>query len=345
MPARAVDSRLEQTRREIAAAKARLTSIVQDDEAVLSVLASITARLNAEQADLAAARERLTRVRVLIATEEHTLAALRRKTEMRQRVIEQRARALYMGNPTQVSSVSYGVTSLDDYVDKAGFLGYVASFDQRVLEDIQRYKDEARRTMAALAVQRREASAQAAVIRERVQSVRELVAVQRAAHAKLSTQAQGFRNEIAALQAEQRRIESIIYSRSGSVNTGGSGAHGFAWPIRGPITSPYGPRWGGFHTGIDIDCSTGDGIGASKAGRVIAAEYGGGYGNMVIIDHGGGYTTLYAHMSRFYVGRGASVGQHTRIGACGATGNATGDHLHFEVRVNTQHRNPMDYLP
>ena len=96
---------------------------------------------------------------------------------------------------------------------------------------------------------------------------------------------------------------------------------------------------------MDIDCRTGDTIVAAKDGRVIASEYAGGYGNMVIIDHGGGYTTLYAHLSRRYAGDGQTVDQRQSIGACGSTGNSTGDHLHFEVRFNGNHRNPRPYLP
>jgi murein DD-endopeptidase MepM/ murein hydrolase activator NlpD len=96
---------------------------------------------------------------------------------------------------------------------------------------------------------------------------------------------------------------------------------------------------------MDIDCRTGDPIAASKDGRVIAAEWGGGYGNMVIVDHGGGFTTLYAHLSRMYASDGSIVDAHEVIGACGATGHATGDHLHFEVRINGHHVNPRPYLP
>ncbi|MEA2459912.1 MAG: hypothetical protein QOH90_89, partial [Actinomycetota bacterium] len=120
---------------------------------------------------------------------------------------------------------------------------------------------------------------------------------------------------------------------------------GFEWPLVGVITSPFGPRGGSMHEGVDIDGVTGDPIAASAAGTVILARYYSGYGNAVIIDHGDGVTTLYGHMSAFSVAEGDAVGQGQTIGAVGATGHATGDHLHFEIRVNGTPIDPLPYLP
>ncbi len=100
------------------------------------------------------------------------------------------------------------------------------------------------------------------------------------------------------------------------------------------------------HEGIDIDGYSGQPIVASKSGRVISAgDAGDGYGTKVVIDHGGGYTTLYAHQSRLGVSTGASVSQGQVIGYVGCTGSCTGDHLHFEVRINGSPQNPLSYLP
>jgi len=107
------------------------------------------------------------------------------------------------------------------------------------------------------------------------------------------------------------------------------------WPAPGPITSPFGGRRN--HPGIDID-GTVVLAGAAPAGYS-------GYGNVVMIDHGNGIATLYAHLSRVDVAAGQTVQQGQQIGAIGATGEATGDHLHFEVRVNNTPTDPMPYLP
>jgi len=119
---------------------------------------------------------------------------------------------------------------------------------------------------------------------------------------------------------------------------------GVAWPIRGPVTSEYGPRWGGFHAGLDISSAAGTPIAAARPGVVIFAGPMGAYGLFVLIDHGDGMVTAYAHQSRLAVGRGAIVSQGQVIGYVGSTGRSTGNHLHFEVRVGGSPRNPRSYL-
>jgi murein DD-endopeptidase MepM/ murein hydrolase activator NlpD len=148
------------------------------------------------------------------------------------------------------------------------------------------------------------------------------------------------------LEADSRELEKLIQAAQAkrAVENLGESAQGFIWPLNGPITSPYGPRWGSFHTGVDIGGVTGQPIVASKAGKVIMASYYGGYGNAIIIDHGGGMSTLYGHMSGFAVS-GGSVDQGEVIGYVGCTGHCTGPHLHFEVRVNGSPVDPMPYLP
>jgi murein DD-endopeptidase MepM/ murein hydrolase activator NlpD len=125
------------------------------------------------------------------------------------------------------------------------------------------------------------------------------------------------------------------------------GAPSLVWPAPGKITSPFGDHRG--HPGIDIDGVTGDPVVAAGAGSVVMAGMApaaySGYGNLVVIDDGGGVATLYAHLSRVDVAMGQAVQQGQQIGAIGATGIATGDHLHFEVRVANKPVDPMPWLP
>jgi murein DD-endopeptidase MepM/ murein hydrolase activator NlpD len=115
------------------------------------------------------------------------------------------------------------------------------------------------------------------------------------------------------------------------------------WPVDGPISSPFGMRWGRLHAGIDISVPAGTPIRAADDGSVAMAAPTGGYGNYTCIDHGGGLSTCYAHQSRFAVTSG-SVSQGQVIGYVGCTGSCYGDHLHFEVRVNGSPTDPLGYL-
>lgn len=110
------------------------------------------------------------------------------------------------------------------------------------------------------------------------------------------------------------------------------------------VTSCFGPRWGRQHLGVDFGIEEGTDIYAAKAGTVICAEYSGSYGNLVKIDHGDGLETCYAHCSRILVQEGQQVDAGQVIAEVGSTGNSTGPHLHFEVRVDGQVTDPLEWL-
>ena len=121
-------------------------------------------------------------------------------------------------------------------------------------------------------------------------------------------------------------------------------------PVAGPyrLTARFGEtgeHWAsGAHTGLDFAAPLGTPVVAASGGRVIQAGYAGAYGNLVIIDHGG-VTTYYAHLSAIRVSVADDVGAGHQVGEVGATGNATGPHLHFEVRIDGQARDPASFLP
>lgn len=117
-------------------------------------------------------------------------------------------------------------------------------------------------------------------------------------------------------------------------------------PCRGVITSPFGARRGnGMHVGLDIGAPQGTPIFAPADGVVITAGPASGYGNVIILDHGGGFTTRYGHMSKVQVKKGDRVAVGDVIGLVGHVGWATGNHLHYEVRLNGVPLDPLRYLP
>lgn len=122
---------------------------------------------------------------------------------------------------------------------------------------------------------------------------------------------------------------------------------GFIWPVHeGKVSSFYGQRRRDFHEGIDIRCNRGSSIFAAKAGTVIySSRKIKGYGNMIVIRHDDGTSTVYAHNRKNLVKRGSRVTQGQLLGYVGATGKATGPHLHFEIRKGELPQDPLLYLP
>ena len=124
------------------------------------------------------------------------------------------------------------------------------------------------------------------------------------------------------------------------------------WPVAGDTTDSFGGRsnpFGGgsfeLHSGQDINAEQGDEVVAAANGKVVFADWHGGYGQLVTIDHGGGLTTRYAHLSKIEVRVGEQIARGQRIGAVGSTGRSTGPHLHYEVRIGDEPVNPRAYLP
>lgn len=130
---------------------------------------------------------------------------------------------------------------------------------------------------------------------------------------------------------------------------GAVAVQGIVWPLRGKLSSSFGPRGRRYHWGIDIPAPRGTPIKAAADGLVIVSAerlrgYS-GYGRLVIIEHGNGIRTLYAHNSKNRVKNGTCIRTGEVIGEVGSTGRSTGNHLHFEVRQNGKAVNPLSYLP
>lgn len=120
----------------------------------------------------------------------------------------------------------------------------------------------------------------------------------------------------------------------------------FTWPLQtGRLTSRFGPRKRRCHTGIDIAVSVGTPVRAAAAGRVVFSGHRRGYGNLVIIEHNNVYKTAYAHLKTRAVRKGQRVRKGKALATVGRSGRATGPHLHFEVLVRNQARDPLFYLP
>jgi murein DD-endopeptidase MepM/ murein hydrolase activator NlpD len=152
---------------------------------------------------------------------------------------------------------------------------------------------------------------------------------------------------------ESEAEEAEITNRLRLIETTGNPAYlPSMWAHMGKINNEYGFRrnpFGGrtyeFHAGMDIDGEKGDIVVAPANGVVIKADWSGGYGNMIEIDHLNGLTTRYGHLSKIEVAVGDTIGRGQLLGLIGSTGRSTGPHLHYELRLNDKAINPRRFLP
>jgi murein DD-endopeptidase MepM/ murein hydrolase activator NlpD len=252
-----------------------------------------------------------------------------------------------------------GATSIDDALQKMDFVTLIGNEDRQIAAQVK----NAKLTMGAERVQTRKLrlkvlgderalAARAAQERETrnalLGATNQLVLTKQQRDANLSNlsaQDRALADEISQEQAESARLAGqILAAQTHSSVTSTPSSAGLIWPVNGPITSPFGPRWGSFHAGIDIGVPTGTPIHAAAAGTVIYCGVESGYGNLVVLDNGGNLATAYAHQSAIAVACGQHVDQGQVIGYVGCTGSCTGPHLHFEVRINGQAVDPLGYL-
>jgi murein DD-endopeptidase MepM/ murein hydrolase activator NlpD len=285
--------------------------------------------------------------------------------------LEERVRQIYMEETPEPLSFVLGVESFSDLLDQVELLNDIGRQDARIATRVDRAaratakaRAETDRTRNGVAETARAVAARVEEQRglhERLVASRDSLASarddRRRTLASIRHDRATFVAEVEALQAESAALAAQIQaaqaaataaaaSSSAPAVASGTGvsAAGLIWPVPGTVTSGFGWRWGRMHEGIDIAVGSGTPVVAAAAGTVIQAGWLGGYGNLVVVDHGNGLATAYAHNSSLAVGVGQAVGQGEVLAYSGSTGNSSGPHVHFEVRVNGAAADPLGYL-
>ena len=361
-----VDQRIAALQQEIQEAKDRegvLTS--QLDEVVSELRAAQEAvdvaqgSLDRLEAELASEQERLAELTELLKVQTRRLVRLQQEYARAVEVLEQRVRAAYINETPDVLSFVVSASSFSEIVDSYEYLSRIGKQDQRIAREVEAARQRAAAERLATVRTRRltEATvnvisartAEAREVRDRLASDRDTLAAAEQLKASALTDARETReeylHEVEALAAQSAALATAIRSSSsGTTGTGVPSASGFIWPVNGVVVSGFGMRWGRMHEGIDIAASSGTPIWAAASGTVIHAGWLGGYGNLVVVDHGNGLATAYAHASAILVSVGQGVSQGETLSLVGSTGNSSGPHLHFEVRVNGFAVDPLLYL-
>jgi murein DD-endopeptidase MepM/ murein hydrolase activator NlpD len=355
--------RIEQAKEQEGVLTSEIEAVTGDIRALEGDIAVLNDTVASLESELAVHQARLEELRELYRYQTDRLRLLRRQHGEAQRRLEARLVELYQTDQPDEIAILFQAGSLNDLIEQINLFNEIARQDQRIAAEIKVVKGEMRISRQKTGRTKGRVAAATAVLAEKTAEERAardaLVAREQALESARSSKQRllaGVREErheaeenLEALLAASAAVAAQIQaaqSSAASQTVGGSGAvsaSGFVWPVQGVLTSGFGPRWGRMHEGIDIAAPAGTPIAAAAAGTVIYAGWLGGYGNLTIIDHGGGVATAYGHQSAIYVTAGG-VSQGQVIGAVGTTGHSTGNHLHFEIRINSSPVDPLGYL-
>jgi murein DD-endopeptidase MepM/ murein hydrolase activator NlpD len=362
-----VDARIAALQAEIDAARqqegvltSQLSAVVSELKAAQSAVVEAQGSLDLLEAELASEQERLETLTTLLEQQTRRLERLQAEYERAVVILEARVRAIYIEESPDLLSFLVSASSFDDLIDNYEFLSQIGLQDRRVARQVETAKNRAAEERRATANTRRLTAATVSVISARTEearTVRDRLADGRdtLASARLLKQSalanaretrEEYLEEVEALAAQSASLAAAIQNAQATAGSTGTGVSdsGFIWPVNGAVVSGFGMRWGRLHEGIDITAPTGTPIWAAAAGTVIHAGWLGGYGNLVVVDHGNGLATAYAHASAILVAVGQEVAQGETLALIGSTGNSSGPHLHFEVRVNGIAVDPLLYL-
>jgi len=329
--------------KELAAGKSSVTTLTKQIKTIENKIYNEQLRINSLNASINNTKEQITAALA-------ELASLEEEINTQNKNLNSRLRTMYKNGNIGVLSVLLGSKSMSDFLTNIEMAKRIYKSDSGLLEDMQTAfevvtakKEELAALKEKLTTQQEEATASKNALADSEENL---------AKQKKSVESnnKALEEQIDSLNAEaDKLVAEILMLQGDGTYAGGQ----MCWPSRAStrITSAYGYRMhpilkkNKLHTGIDIGASSGTDILAANGGKVIKTAYNAsGYGYYVMIDHGGGIVTLYAHSSKILVSTGDVVTRGQVIAKVGSTGMSTGPHLHFEVRVNGQYVNPLNYV-
>lgn len=341
----------------------RLASLKNDKSQKTAYKEALDDKISGLEDEIANEQKQIKTLDAQIIEKQNDIAGKQKKVDEDFAKLKDRVRALYMTGEASNLEIILNARNIMDLADKSEVLKVIAEHDNALMDELKSDIDSIKAQKAAIDSERttvvgkkaelegdkQQLAQQSAAI---AQVIAEINADQKQTEADKAKNADAEKAASAAIDKWFADYRAAHQSHSGGIK----GTGNYRWPVPGfyEISSPYGWRWNHseFHKGIDI---AGGGI---YGAEIVAADAGtvafsgdqevhgayGGYGNVVVIDHGNGIMTLYGHMSRRVVGTGDNVAKGDVIGYVGASGQATGPHCHFEIRVDGSAQDPMGYL-
>lgn len=264
-------------------------------------------------------------------------------------LLKNRLVTFYKAGSIGYSEILLSSANFSDFLNRALYLRYIVDYDKKILNEIKERQNEIKSKKDLIEEKYKEISKLEHKYSQQKAELIQQKKIKDEFIKQIDEKIEYYEQIIRQLERESKAFEKLIQKKSKFTKQYANALQ--IWPLKGVITSGYGYRIHpifkryAMHTGIDIDGSYGESVKAVAPGQVIFSGWYGGYGNTVIIQHSPTLSTLYAHGSRLLVSEGDTVSTGQTIMEVGSTGYSTGSHLHFEVRINGKHVNPLNYLP
>ena len=350
-----IQDKIDETASEISGIKTKMST-------TLSQINNMVSQVNGYKDEIAEMEEKLNTLNISISEKEKGIEEKQEKFNENQELLDRRLIALYESGTTTYLDLLLSSNGLSDFISKYYLVSRLAEYDTKLLNQIQVEKEELENEKNQLDKEKEEIEATKTNIQAKTNALNVVVGEKNRLVSTLSAEEKELQRQLEELEEDKRAIENelarIAKNSTVTVSVTPSTA-GYISPIIGKtkanITTGYGSySWGGNHTGVDWALPRGTPIVAVKSGTVVISKplknsngtYR-SYGEYIAIDHHDGTVTLYAHgleNSRL-VKVGDTVSQGQKIMSVGTTGNSTGYHLHFEVRISGKAVNPTNYLP
>jgi murein DD-endopeptidase MepM/ murein hydrolase activator NlpD len=358
--AQTLEEELAQIKKEREEANKKIEEVKKQEQAYLKQVNDVETQLLASLSQLddlntklAEAKSDIDKTTIELVLKEQDLNKIEDELDGKIAILNSRVASIYKNSDGNILEILLKAEDFIEFISRLKLMNLIAQQDAQIIKEI---KDKRTSNLtikkAILDLREKQKDRQAEVAKLVSQAEKKQAEVEGIYDEKsnLLSNTRANKNALISMQKNLEIRESEITRILESYKYGNAPGDKFMWPTAGRIASGFGMRRHPIlgtmrmHTGIDIVAPSGALVKAADGGQIIQAGYDGGYGYSIIVYHGGGFSTVYAHLSRILVAVGQNVSRGEVIGLVGATGLATGPHLHFEVRINGAAQNPLGFL-
>jgi len=343
----------EETQKKIQDTKKQEQSVLTEVKSVETTLLASLSELDGLNDKMAQTKSEVDKGTIELVLKEQELIKIDDELNAKGAILNTRVASIYKNRATNILEILLKAQNFIEFISRLKLMNLLASQDAVILKEIKDKKTanlNIKKGILDLREKQKDKNNEIAKLLAEAETKQREVEGIYEEKSNLLSKTRADKNALIAIDKEFEIKESEIARILESYKYGNAPGDKLMWPVTGRVISGFGMRFHpilGYmrmHSGIDIPAPNGTLVKAADGGEIIQAGYDSGYGNSIMVYHGGGFATWYAHLSRILVSVGQTVGRGEVIGLVGATGLATGPHLHFEVRINGVAQNPLGFL-